>query len=96
MFMFMNITTSPHSQTSESSFVTLDWLRHHITQIEFKNPRTAQLVCKLIPPSCPFARTIKLFNRTLLVIPPLCHINPVYEELMELRFRALVFLSETN
>lgn len=92
----MNITTSPHSQSSDSSLVILDWLRHRITQIEVKNPRIAQIICQLIPPSCPFARTIKLFNKTLLVIPPLCHINPVYEELMELRFRALVFLSETN
>ncbi|WP_069791510.1 Mo-dependent nitrogenase C-terminal domain-containing protein [Cyanobacterium sp. IPPAS B-1200] len=35
-----------------------------------------------------------LFNKKLFTIPPLCKFNPLYEDLMMLRFRALSFLSE--
>ena len=51
----------------------------------------AQLVCLLIPNSCPFARTLKLFGYSL-SIPPLCKLNPFYQELMNLRWQALTFL----
>ncbi len=67
-----------------------------IDRIEINNPKIAQLICRLIPPSCPFARTVKIFGHKLFSIPPLCHYNPLYAELIALRFRALVFLSEQS
>jgi hypothetical protein len=89
--------------SSQQSPLPLQWLhdrlteiRDRINQIEITNPQIAQLICKLIPSSCPFAKTIKLFGKTILVIPPLCHLNPLYEEFMGLRFRALSLLSDTN
>jgi hypothetical protein len=98
MINVMNISLS-----SQQSFLPLQWLRDRLTelrdrinQIEITNPQIAQLICKLIPSSCPFAKTIKLFGKTILVIPPLCHLNPLYEEFMGLRFRALNLLSDTN
>lgn len=50
---------------------------------------TARLILSLIPASCPFARTVRLGGWTIARIPPLCKINPLYDELMALRFRAL-------
>jgi hypothetical protein len=94
MINFM--TASSSSQQSGLSVLPLQWVRDRVNQVDVNNPKTAQLICKLVPPSCPFQRTIKLFGKPLLVIPPLCHFNPVYEELMALRFRALTFLSENN
>ncbi|MBE9222802.1 Mo-dependent nitrogenase C-terminal domain-containing protein [Cyanobacterium stanieri LEGE 03274] len=61
---------------------------------EIKEKKTAKRVVNLIPSQCPFARDVYLFNQKILTIPPLCKINPFYEDLMMLRFRALCFLSE--
>jgi hypothetical protein len=69
-------------------------IRGFLDAIEVKNPKTARLICKLIPAQCPFERDVKLFGRTLFHIPPMCKINPVYEELVSLRFRALCFLAD--
>ncbi len=55
---------------------------------------TARLLSRLIPAQCPFERDIKLFGRTLFHIPPLCKLNPLYEQLVGLRFRALCFLAD--
>lgn len=51
------------------------------------------LVCRLIPAQCPFEHDIKFWSKTL-HIPPLCRFNPLYETLMRLRMRALLYLSE--
>jgi hypothetical protein len=69
-------------------------LRQWLDQIEFHNPKSAHLVCRLIPTQCPFERTVVLFGRTLLHIPPLCKLNPVYEQIVSLRFRALCYLAD--
>jgi hypothetical protein len=69
-------------------------IRKWINNINVKNPRIAHRICSLIPAQCPFAKTIKLFGKRILTIPPLCKINPVYEELMMLRFAALSYLAE--
>ena len=89
------MTTYAESHTDRAWFNSLfNSLRRRIDTIEVRDTRIAKIICKLIPPSCPFARDIKLFSRTILHIPPLCHFNPVYEELIALRFRALIYLSE--
>jgi len=73
----------------------LQGLQDYLNQMEINNPKIAEIICKLVPSSCPFARTIRLFGKTLLVIPPLCHFNSLYGELMMLRLRALNFLSQS-
>jgi hypothetical protein len=66
-----------------------DWLdRFPINDIQ-----TAETICRLIPASCPFERDMKLFGRTLFHMPALCRINPLYEDLVSLRFRAEIFLT---
>lgn len=67
-------------------------LRNWIERLEIGNPQIARRICTIIPAQCPFSREIKLFGRTLIAIPPLCKLNPLYEDLMNLRFRALCYL----
>ncbi|ACK66012.1 Mo-dependent nitrogenase family protein [Rippkaea orientalis PCC 8801] len=69
-------------------------LRNWLNNQEIHNPTLAHRLCRLIPAQCPFARDVNLFGRVILSIPPLCKINPLYEELMFLRFRALCYLAE--
>lgn len=62
---------------------------------EIKEESLARRIVKLIPAQCPFARDIKIFGRVILQIPPLCKLNPCYEQLVNLRFRALCFLADS-
>lgn len=71
-----------------------DRVSHFIAEFEIQNTEIAELLTKLIPDSCPFERDIQLFGHTVLHVPPLCKLNPLYDSLMTLRFRALTFLSE--
>lgn len=71
-------------------------LRHWLDSIQISNPQQAHLLCKLIPAQCPFERKITLGNK-LFHIPPMCKLNPLYDEVVRLRFRALCYLaSECN
>lgn len=69
-------------------------LRHYIDAIEIGDRELARWLCQLIPAQCPFERDVTLFGRKLFHIPPMCKLNPVYYELMGLRFRALCFLAD--
>ncbi|MBP0009218.1 MULTISPECIES: Mo-dependent nitrogenase C-terminal domain-containing protein [unclassified Roseofilum] len=69
-------------------------IRQRLNSLEIKRPEIARLIVKLIPAQCPFARDIKLFGRTIIRIPPMCKLNPLYDELMNLRFRCLCFLAD--
>jgi hypothetical protein len=60
--------------------------------IEIQNAKLARVLCKAIPATCPFERDVVVLGRKLGHIPPMCKINPVYEQLMGLRFRALCYL----
>ena len=87
----------PEAEKKESKKTKIDLLfplRKWLDNLEINNSQQAHRICRLIPAQCPFARTIKIWGKTLLKIPPLCKINPVYEELMGLRFRALCYLTE--
>jgi hypothetical protein len=64
--------------------------------IEVHDIKTAKLLCKMIPVSCPFARDIKLFDHTLFHIPPLCKLNPLYEQVFNLRLKALSYLAHES
>lgn len=79
---------------TRKTFDLLESLRQWLNHIEVDNPKLAHRLCRLIPAQCPFERQIKLFNRTLLRIPPLCKLNPVYDEVVALRFRALSYLAD--
>lgn len=71
----------------------LHQVRNWLNSIEIHNSTIAYLLCKIIPASCPFAREVTLFNHILFVIPPLCKLNPLYDQLMGLRFKSLVCLA---
>lgn len=73
----------------------INTLRHWIDNLEVRNLKVAQFLCQLIPASCPFSRDIPLFGKTL-HIPPLCKLNPLYDQLMGLRWRALILISESG
>lgn len=72
----------------------LNIIKKRLENLDISTKETAEKIVNLIPNTCPFAREIKIFNRLLLRIPPLCKLNPFYEDLMMLRFRALSFLCE--
>ncbi|MBD1911869.1 MULTISPECIES: Mo-dependent nitrogenase C-terminal domain-containing protein [unclassified Leptolyngbya] len=65
-----------------------------LDELEIHDPRLARFLCKLIPPQCPFERDVVLFGRKLVHIPPMCKLNPLYEQLVGLRFRALSYLAD--
>ncbi|WP_298613858.1 Mo-dependent nitrogenase C-terminal domain-containing protein [uncultured Thermosynechococcus sp.] len=69
-------------------------IRQWLLTYPITTPAIAHRICRLIPAQCPFARTFFLFGRPVLTIPPLCKLNPFYEEVMMLRFRALTYLSD--
>ncbi len=63
--------------------------------MDIEDPKVARFLCKLIPPSCPFERDVVLFGKKLAHIPPMCKVNPLYEQLVGLRFRSLSYLADT-
>jgi len=81
---------APHAPPLE----VLDPLRHWLDGLDIQDPRVARFLCKMIPPQCPFERDVTLFGRKIVHIPPLCKINPLYEQLVGLRFRALSYLAD--
>jgi Mo-dependent nitrogenase C-terminus len=69
-------------------------LRQRLDRVQVGNPKLAHRLCQLIPAQCPFERDVKLFGRKLFHIPPMCKLNPLYEEVVALRFRALCYLAD--
>lgn len=71
------------------------FVQNWVNSIELHSIFQAKLVCWIIPSNCPFARNVQLgkFN---LSVPPLCKINPLYEQLSNLRVRALVYLEHES
>lgn len=68
--------------------------REWLDQLQVHDPRLARFVCKLVPSQCPFERDVKLFGRKIVHIPAMCKLNPLYDQLVGLRFRALSFLAD--
>ena len=75
-------------------FAPLQPIRQWLTNIQLSDRQRARVLCSVIPAQCPFERTVQLFGRTLFAIPPLCKLNPFYDELVALRFRALCYLAD--
>ncbi len=78
----------------KKTFDPLQPLRQRLDRVEVHSPKLAHRLCKLIPAQCPFERDVKLFGRTLFHIPPMCKLNPLYDEVVALRFRALCYLAD--
>lgn len=66
--------------------------REWLDGVEIQDVDAAKLLYKMIPGQCPFERDVVLFGRKLFHIPPLCKLNPFYDELVGIRFRAMCFL----
>lgn len=73
-------------------FDVLRPLRQWLDGIEISDRKRAEFLAKAIPAQCPFERDIKLFGHKVGHIPPLCKLNPFYDQLVGLRFRALCYL----
>jgi Mo-dependent nitrogenase C-terminus len=82
------------SNPQPRKFDVLRPLRNWLDQIEVKDPQIAHRLCQTIPSQCPFERDVQLFGKTLFHIPPLCKLNPLYEETVSLRFRAMCYLAD--
>jgi len=67
-------------------------IKNWLNNLEIQTTTFAKL-CAVIPAQCPFERNISIGKFTI-KIPPLCHLNPLYEELIQLRYKALIFLEQ--
>jgi len=67
-----------------------EWLDH----MDIHDSRLANLICKVVPAQCPFERDIVLFGKKIMHIPAMCEINPLYDQLVGLRFRSLSYLAD--
>jgi tellurite resistance protein len=72
----------------------LDPIRRWLDQMQIHDPKIARFLCRMIPSQCPFERDVILFGRKIVHIPPMCKLNPLYEQLVGLRFRALSYLAD--
>lgn len=69
-------------------------IRQWLESIEVTNSKFAHKLCKLIPSQCPFERDVVVFGKKLFHIPPMCKLNPFYEQVVYLRFKALCYLAD--
>lgn len=72
----------------------LNSVRSWLDRFPIERRGLAKVICHLIPAQCPFERDIYWFGRRIAHIPPMCQINPFYEQFVGLRFRALSFLAD--
>jgi Mo-dependent nitrogenase C-terminus len=86
--------TPQNNSFSKPRFDIFRPLKRWIENIQVRDRKLAHRVSKLIPAQCPFERDVKLFGKKLFHIPPMCKLNPLYEEFVGLRFRALCYLAD--
>ncbi|NES99249.1 MAG: nitrogenase [Sphaerospermopsis sp. SIO1G1] len=67
-------------------------IRQWIDNININNYQRAKFIANLIPAQCPFERDVVIFGRKIAHIPPMCKLNPLYDQFVGLRFRALCYL----
>jgi len=79
-----------HQAGNKSDF--LQPIRQKLDGMEIQNRKLAKFIAKLIPAQCPFERDIIVFGRKIGHIPPMCKLNPLYDQFVGLRFRALCYL----
>lgn len=90
----LSVNNAANRPANKLTFDLLQPLRQWLSQIKVSNPKVAHRLCQVIPAQCPFERDVKIFGHKLFHIPPLCKLNPLYEELVSLRFRALCYLAD--
>ncbi len=69
-------------------------VRQWLEAIEIHDRKVAHFFCQMIPAQCPFEQDIKLFGVSVFHIPPLCKLNPLYEQVVGLRFKCLSYLAD--
>jgi hypothetical protein len=91
-----SITSISHHAPAHHNYLDklLQPIREYLDSIEVNNPKMAHWLCQLIPAQCPFERDVTLFGHLLFHIPPMCKLNPLYDQFIGLRFRALTFLAD--
>ncbi|AFY70743.1 Mo-dependent nitrogenase family protein [Thalassoporum mexicanum PCC 7367] len=67
-----------------------EWMDH----LDIKDQRLAKFICKVVPAQCPFERDVYLFGKKIMHIPAMCKINPLFDQLMGLRFKSLSYLAD--
>lgn len=84
----------PQSTAQPDTPNALQPVQNWLDGLAIQDPKVARFLCKMIPPQCPFERDVKLFGQKIVHIPPLCKLNPLYEQMVGLRFRALSYLAD--
>jgi tellurite resistance protein len=77
-----------------TSLDVLQPVKHWLDDLDIHDPRLARFICKMVPPQCPFERDVVLFGKKIVHIPAMCKLNPLYEQLVGLRFRSLSYLAD--
>ncbi|MEG3861200.1 Mo-dependent nitrogenase C-terminal domain-containing protein [Microcoleus sp. herbarium12] len=90
----VSVATNPQPYGRKPRFDLLHPLKQWLDNTAIKSQKLARFLCKFIPSQCPFEREVKICDRTLFHIPPLCKLNPLYEQVVGLRFRALCYLAD--
>ncbi|CAN1211099.1 Mo-dependent nitrogenase C-terminal domain-containing protein [Tumidithrix helvetica PCC 7403] len=72
----------------------LEPIKEWLDRMEVHDNSLARFICKVIPAQCPFERDVSLFGRKIMHIPAMCKINPLYDQLVGLRFRSLSYLAD--
>lgn len=85
---------TPLTPPTEPPLEVLNPVREWLDELEIHDPKVARFLCKMIPPQCPFERDVKLFGHKIVHIPALCKLNPLYDQLVGIRFRALSYLAD--
>ncbi len=83
----------PCSHRSAQRWTPLDSVKEWLDAFDPCDERIASFIVQLIPPQCPFERDILLFGLKLVHIPALCKVNPLFDQLVALRFRCLGHLT---
>ncbi|MBC7824082.1 MAG: Mo-dependent nitrogenase C-terminal domain-containing protein [Candidatus Parcubacteria bacterium] len=86
--------STAQSPNRVQKFDLLRLLRAAVDRTQVRSPELAHRLCKLIPSQCPFERDVKVLGKTLFHIPPMCKLNPLYDEVVALRFRAMCYLAD--
>jgi hypothetical protein len=85
---------SCHRVIKRFSFRPLQPLKNWLETLDVDNVKFARTLCQVIPAQCPFERDVTVFGKVLFHIPPLCKLNPFYEQLVMLRFKSLCYLAD--
>jgi hypothetical protein len=86
--------TVNQNQVAQPKLDLLQPLRHWLDSLDIQNRKLARFIAKMIPAQCPFERDVILFGRKIAHIPPMCKLNPLYDQFVGLRFRALCYLAD--